>query len=104
MSCLCERQPLFSVSEPLQLSPKKTWEGFIGGFFSTVVFGFIVSTLDLLLRLTHVVISPSTHSLKAGKCVFVIFVQYLPVTETSQPNTLIKHNETSKLVDYLHEF
>lgn len=29
----------------LQLSPKKTWEGFIGGFFSTVVFGFIVSTL-----------------------------------------------------------
>lgn len=26
-----------------QLSPKKTWEGFIGGFFSTVVFGFIVS-------------------------------------------------------------
>lgn len=26
-----------------QLSPKKTWEGFIGGFFSTVVFGFIFS-------------------------------------------------------------
>lgn len=29
----------------LQLSPKKTWEGFIGGFFSTVVFGFLVRTL-----------------------------------------------------------
>ncbi|KAG7214322.1 hypothetical protein INR49_023139 [Caranx melampygus] len=27
------------------LSPKKTWEGFIGGFFSTVVFGFILSYL-----------------------------------------------------------
>lgn len=27
-----------------QLSPKKTWEGFIGGFFSTVVFGFLVSS------------------------------------------------------------
>ena len=26
----------------LQLSPKKTWEGFIGAFFSTVVFGFFV--------------------------------------------------------------
>ncbi|XP_044935349.1 phosphatidate cytidylyltransferase 1 isoform X3 [Mustela putorius furo] len=25
------------------LSPKKTWEGFIGGFFSTVVFGFIAA-------------------------------------------------------------
>uniref|UniRef100_A0AAR2LD53 Phosphatidate cytidylyltransferase n=1 Tax=Pygocentrus nattereri TaxID=42514 RepID=A0AAR2LD53_PYGNA len=27
------------------LSPKKTWEGFIGGFFSTVVFGFIFAYL-----------------------------------------------------------
>uniref|UniRef100_A0A8D2Q091 Phosphatidate cytidylyltransferase n=1 Tax=Varanus komodoensis TaxID=61221 RepID=A0A8D2Q091_VARKO len=27
------------------LSPKKTWEGFIGGFFTTVVFGFIVAYL-----------------------------------------------------------
>uniref|UniRef100_A0A8C9TDI8 Phosphatidate cytidylyltransferase n=1 Tax=Scleropages formosus TaxID=113540 RepID=A0A8C9TDI8_SCLFO len=27
------------------LSPKKTWEGFIGGFFSTVIFGFIFAYL-----------------------------------------------------------
>ncbi|KAG9353752.1 hypothetical protein JZ751_011874 [Albula glossodonta] len=27
------------------LSPKKTWEGFIGGFFGTVVFGFIFAYL-----------------------------------------------------------
>uniref|UniRef100_A0AC11EMJ7 CDP-diacylglycerol synthase 1 n=1 Tax=Ovis aries TaxID=9940 RepID=A0AC11EMJ7_SHEEP len=27
------------------LSPKKTWEGFIGGFFSTVIFGFIAAYL-----------------------------------------------------------
>lgn len=27
---------------PLQLSPKKTWEGFIGGFFATIVFGILV--------------------------------------------------------------
>lgn len=26
----------------LQLSPKKTWEGFIGGFFATIVFGIMV--------------------------------------------------------------
>lgn len=26
-----------------QLSPKKTWEGFIGGFFATIVFGILVS-------------------------------------------------------------
>ena len=28
----------------IQLSPKKTWEGFIGGFFSTLVFSILVST------------------------------------------------------------
>lgn len=38
---------------PLQLSPKKTWEGFIGGFFSTVVFGFMVSE-ELPRALRHV--------------------------------------------------
>lgn len=36
----------FSHPILLQLSPKKTWEGFIGGFFSTVVFGFMVRTLS----------------------------------------------------------
>lgn len=34
--------PFFFLLILLQLSPKKTWEGFIGGFFSTVVFGFMV--------------------------------------------------------------
>lgn len=29
---------------PWQLSPKKTWEGFIGGFFATVLFGLLVSS------------------------------------------------------------
>ena len=27
----------------IELSPKKTWEGFIGGFFSTIVLGFLVN-------------------------------------------------------------
>ncbi|KAK1345766.1 hypothetical protein QTO34_008230, partial [Cnephaeus nilssonii] len=31
----------FGRTPLIKLSPKKTWEGFIGGFFSTVVFGFI---------------------------------------------------------------
>nr|XP_009674885.1 PREDICTED: phosphatidate cytidylyltransferase 1 [Struthio camelus australis] len=33
----------FGRTPLIKLSPKKTWEGFIGGFFSTVVFGFIFS-------------------------------------------------------------
>lgn len=47
----------FGKTPLIKLSPKKTWEGFIGGGFSTVVFGVIVSrnsfkqeeTLQLLL-------------------------------------------------------
>lgn len=38
---------VWSVIPPslsLQLSPKKTWEGFIGGFFATVLFGLLVSS------------------------------------------------------------
>lgn len=31
----------------LQLSPKKTWEGFIGGFFSTIVFGILVTNVQI---------------------------------------------------------
>ncbi|XP_053317710.1 phosphatidate cytidylyltransferase 1 [Spea bombifrons] len=31
----------FGRTPLIKLSPKKTWEGFIGGFFLTVVFGFI---------------------------------------------------------------
>jgi phosphatidate cytidylyltransferase len=33
----------FGKTPLIKLSPKKTWEGFIGGGFSTVVFGVMVS-------------------------------------------------------------
>uniref|UniRef100_A0A8C7TEC4 Phosphatidate cytidylyltransferase n=1 Tax=Oncorhynchus mykiss TaxID=8022 RepID=A0A8C7TEC4_ONCMY len=33
----------FGRTPLIKLSPKKTWEGFIGGFFSTVVFGILLS-------------------------------------------------------------
>ncbi|XP_012559192.1 phosphatidate cytidylyltransferase 1 [Hydra vulgaris] len=35
----------FGKTQLIKLSPKKTWEGFIGGWFSTVVFGLVVSEL-----------------------------------------------------------
>ncbi|XP_017658341.1 phosphatidate cytidylyltransferase 1 isoform X1 [Nannospalax galili] len=35
----------FGRTPLIKLSPKKTWEGFIGGFFSTVIFGFIAACL-----------------------------------------------------------
>ncbi|XP_053559373.1 phosphatidate cytidylyltransferase 1 [Bombina bombina] len=33
----------FGRTPLIKLSPKKTWEGFIGGFFLTVIFGFLFS-------------------------------------------------------------
>uniref|UniRef100_A0A6Q2YL58 Phosphatidate cytidylyltransferase n=1 Tax=Esox lucius TaxID=8010 RepID=A0A6Q2YL58_ESOLU len=35
----------FGRTPLIKLSPKKTWEGFIGGFFGTLVFGFILAYL-----------------------------------------------------------
>lgn len=35
----------FGKTPLIKLSPKKTWEGFIGGFISTMVFGMIVSKM-----------------------------------------------------------
>uniref|UniRef100_A0A8C5NFL5 Phosphatidate cytidylyltransferase n=1 Tax=Gouania willdenowi TaxID=441366 RepID=A0A8C5NFL5_GOUWI len=35
----------FGRTPLIKLSPKKTWEGFIGGFFFTVIFGFILAYL-----------------------------------------------------------
>lgn len=35
----------FGKTKLIKLSPKKTWEGYIGGAFSTVIFGFIISAV-----------------------------------------------------------
>jgi phosphatidate cytidylyltransferase len=37
----------FGRTPLIKLSPKKTWEGFIGGAISTVIFGIIVSNFFL---------------------------------------------------------
>jgi phosphatidate cytidylyltransferase len=38
----------FGRTPLIKLSPKKTWEGFIGGGFATVLFGLGVSSFFLL--------------------------------------------------------
>jgi phosphatidate cytidylyltransferase len=35
----------FGRTKLIKLSPKKTWEGFIGGAFATIIFGFIFSSV-----------------------------------------------------------
>ena len=48
----------FGKTPLIKLSPKKTWEGFIGGAISTIVFGIGVSwsfwKLEFLFLMTHV--------------------------------------------------
>jgi len=34
---------LFGRTPLIKLSPKKTWEGFVGGFVGTIIFGFFVN-------------------------------------------------------------
>jgi len=41
----------FGRTPLIKLSPKKTWEGFIGGAISTVVFGVLVSVTSHCTRL-----------------------------------------------------
>jgi len=36
----------FGKTPLIKLSPKKTWEGFIGGGFATVIFGLVVTSLS----------------------------------------------------------
>jgi len=49
----------FGRTPLIELSPKKTWEGFIGGGFATVVFGLLVRNLNfhITLNLTKTLFS-----------------------------------------------
>lgn len=40
---------LFGRTQLIQLSPKKTVEGFVGALFCTVIFGYFVSSFYILL-------------------------------------------------------
>lgn len=46
----------------IKLSPKKTWEGFIGAFFSTMLFGLIVIFLFPLIHTTTLSFHPAAIS------------------------------------------
>ena len=46
----------FGKTPLIKLSPKKTWEGFIGGGFATVILGMIVSVLTIMIWINWTVI------------------------------------------------
>jgi CDP-diglyceride synthetase len=49
---------LFGKTQLIELSPKKTLEGFLGGFLSTFVMAFYVLTLQIARVLVSVVPEP----------------------------------------------
>lgn len=42
---------LFGKTPLIKVSPRKTWEGFLGGFLVTVIFGFFVPHMPVALPL-----------------------------------------------------
>jgi len=60
----------FGKTKLIKLSPKKTWEGYIGGAFSTIVFGFLISALlctysSMICPLEY---NGSSHTVTAENC------------------------------------
>lgn len=64
----------FGKTPLIQLSPKKTWEGFIGGGFATVVFGVFLS---YFLCRYEFFVCPIEYSETAGKMVLECEPSYL---------------------------
>ena len=93
----------FGRTPLIKLSPKKTWEGFVGGAFATIVFGLFVSLLfssplpAFLLRFTAVLIHSSSHS---SRCAHLFhFLPFsskhfwiLPLRKTSKGKEEVKDN------------
>jgi len=68
----------------IELSPKKTWEGFIGGFFSTLVFAFTFSYLfpkwkHLVCPQTELVLMPFDFLTCEPSTVFELFEYTVPL-------------------------
>lgn len=64
----------FGKTPLIKLSPKKTWEGFIGGGFATVIFGVIFS---YFLCQFQYFVCPIEYSETAGKIVLDCEPSYL---------------------------
>jgi phosphatidate cytidylyltransferase len=59
----------FGRTPLIRLSPKKTWEGFVGGFICTVIFGyFLAGFLAQFPYVTCPVTNLTTNSLSAQSC------------------------------------
>ena len=61
---------LFGKTRLIKLSPKKTWEGFIGGAFSTIVFGFVMTAVlcEYKKYVCPLEYNDSTESVSSANC------------------------------------
>ena len=63
----------FGKTQLIKLSPKKTVEGFVGAFFSTLIFGVAVSILTQSMRTLN-----QYHHYLVGDLVYEIQLHDLP--------------------------
>lgn len=87
----------FGKTPLIKLSPKKTWEGFIGGGISTVIFGFLVSR-DFCLSFCNVIMNDNSQ-MSSVMCRYPYFVCPVSYNETEgmiidcEPGTLFTLEE-----------
>jgi phosphatidate cytidylyltransferase len=83
----------FGRTQLIKLSPKKTWEGFIGGAFSTIIFGFIISSILC--------------NYKSFVCPFEYNDHSQSVTTECEPSSIFKKQSYSMPLNfkiYMHPF
>lgn len=56
----------FGRTPLIKLSPKKTWEGFVGAWFFTLLWGFL--TTHVLIRSSYFICPVNVSQTKSGQC------------------------------------
>ncbi|GFR62148.1 phosphatidate cytidylyltransferase [Elysia marginata] len=76
----------FGRTPLIKLSPKKTWEGFIGGAFSTILFGILLSYV--LLQYDYFVCPVSYDEAQGGLSMDCVRPHVFVISEYTLPETL----------------
>ena len=66
----------FGRTPLISLSPKKTWEGFIGAFFSTLIFGFLVRESTHQISSSEYYCIESTHQISSSEYYCIEYTKY----------------------------
>lgn len=88
----------FGRTPLIKLSPKKTWEGFIGGGFATIIFGFIFS---YFLCGYQYFVCPIEYSEELGRMTMECVPSYLFTKQEYTVSLVRKIKIKYKILNYL---